>query len=209
MRLTNSPEHQKPGLQKKTVVVSVLLAVFMHVAQAESVYKYEERGMVIYQDRAPTSRQDDGHSILNHQGVVMKKIPSRQERIKARDLARQKQKAFAYDRALLATFTTEEDLIRTRDERIGMIDGLISRLDDRIRILSERLAIVDKRIELQESTAGAGGAQDALYDENERIEESIKNSWKLVDAKTIERHETSEKFTSDLRRYRELKDWKR
>ena len=96
---------------------------------AESVYRYEEKGEVIYQDRAPSSNQDNGHSILNKQGVVLKQVLSREERREARKKAEETRLSKIRDRALLATFTTEDDLIRTRDDRMGMIDGLISRLD--------------------------------------------------------------------------------
>ena len=123
-------------------VAAALLGLCSLSVQAEPVYKYEDRGLIIYQDRAPDSVQDNGHSILNHQGVTLEQVLSRQDRREARKMERKKELSRIRDRALLATFTAEEDLIRTRDDRVGMIDGLISRLDDRIRILSERLAIV-------------------------------------------------------------------
>ena len=175
------------------------------VRAAEPVYKYEDRGQTIYQDRAPSSAQDNGHSILNQQGVVLEEVLSRQERRAERKRERVRELSRIRDRALLATFTTEEDLVRTRDDRIGMIDGLISRLDDRIRILSERLAVVDKRVQMQEKSMGAGEAQDTLYGEQRSIQRNIENAWSLIDSKASERSELSEKFDDDLIRYRELK----
>lgn len=174
--------------------------------KAEQVYKYEDRGLITYQDRAPDSRQDNGHSILNNQGVVLQQILSREERRAERKRERDKELARIRDRALLATFTTEDDLIRTRDDRIGMIDGLISRLDDRIRILSERLAIVDKRVLMQEKTMGSGKAQESLYAEQRSIQRNIENAWSLIDSKAAERNEVATKFDDDLFRYRELKE---
>ena len=174
-------------------------------AHAESVYKYEDRGLITYQDRAPDSDQDNGHSILNNQGVVLEQILSRQERREERKRLRQKELSKIRDRALLATFTTEDDLIRTRDDRIGMIDGLISRLDDRIRILSERLDIVDKRVQRQEKSAGEGKAQETMYAEQNSIQRNIENAWSLIDSKAAERSEVATKFDDDLVRYRELK----
>jgi len=109
------------------------------------------------------------------------------------------------DRALLATFTTEEDLIRTRDDRIGMIDGLISRLDDRIRILSDRLAVVDKRVQMMEKAKGVGNAAETMYAEQHSIQRNIENAWSLIDSKAVERSTVAGKFDDDLERYRELK----
>ena len=172
---------------------------------AETVYKYEDQGLTTYQDRAPSSSQDNGHVILNQQGVVLRQVLSRQERRELRKREREAELARIRDRALLATFTTEEDLLRTRDDRIGMIDGLISRLDDRIRILSERLAVVDKRVQMQEKSLGAGKAQESLYGEQRSLQRNIENAWSLIDSKAAERSELATKFDDDLERYRELK----
>jgi hypothetical protein len=184
---------------------ATLLLLSSANTRADAVYKYEERGLITYQDRAPDSRQDEGHSILNKQGLELRKVLSREQRLEARKRNRARELARTRDRTLLATFTTEEDLIRTRDDRIGMIDGLISRLDDRIRILSQRLAVVDKRIEIQEEALGTSEAQGSLYAEQETIQRNIENAWLLIDARATERRELVQKFDDDLNRYRELK----
>lgn len=185
--------------------VAILCGLSTAPVMAEAVYKYEDRGLVVYQDRAPDSAQDNGHSILNRQGVVLQQVLSREERREARKIEREKELSRNRDRSLLATFTTEDDLTRARDDRIGMIDGLISRLDDRIRILSERLAIVDKRVQMQETSQGPGKAQDTLYAEQRSIQRNIENAWSLIDSKAAERREVADRFDKDLVRYRELK----
>lgn len=191
-------------------VLFISAAVFsMNAAAVDPIYKLDEQGKITYQDRAPDSNQDDGHSILSKQGVVMREVLSREARRIERQRAREAELARIRDRALLATFTTEDDLLRTREDRIGMIDGLISRLDDRIRILSDRLDVVDKRILRQEKNVGEGKAQDSLYAEQTSIQRNIENAWSLIDAKAGERAEVAEKFDSDLDRYRELKEGRR
>ena len=180
-----------------------LLAIAGTATAGSSVYKYQEEGNTVYQDRPPLSSQDNGHSVLNEQGVTLQEIPSRDERLRLRAIKEAQRRAEIRDRALLATFSTEEDLIRTRDDRIGMIDGLINRLDDRIRILSERLSTVDSRIDAQETATGS--ARDSLYDERQSILRNIENAWSLVDAKAAERSSLMEKFKDDLVRYRQLK----
>jgi len=194
-------------LATTAAAVWVVRAAFGPV-HAERVYKLTDEGLITYQDRAPNSDQDTGHEVLNNQGVVMEEIKSREDRRIERRLERERELSKIRDRALLATFTTEEDLIRTRDDRVGMIDGLISRLDDRIRILSDRLDVIDKRVLMQEKSRGDGGAQDSLYEEQLSIQRNIENAWSLIDAKAVERAEVAEKFEDDLVRYRELKDYR-
>jgi len=185
--------------------VLLLAIAYSSPVAAETVYRWEDGGLITYQDRAPDSKQDNGHAILNPQGVVLGEVLSREERREERKRERRKELARIRDRALLATFTTEEDLLRTREDRIGMIDGLISRLDDRIRILSDRLSVVDKRVELQEKAKGLGEAQSTLYAEQRSIQRNIENAWSLIDSKASERSDVAIKFDEDLVRYRELK----
>lgn len=198
-------------LSGKLSLVAIAGLVFSTTAYAQQkvpsskVYRWQDSGLTTYQDRAPSSTQDNGHAILSKQGVVVKEILSREERREARKVERDKELARIRDRALLATFTTEEDLTRTRDDRIGMIDGLISRLDDRIRILSDRLAVVDRRILQQEKTRGEGNAQESMYAEQHSIQRNIENAWSLIDSKAAERSVVATKFDDDLLRYRELK----
>ncbi len=187
----------------KFLLAVSLLIISSTVVAGNSVYKYKDDGSTVYQDRPPSSKQDDGHSVLNEQGVTLKQIPSRDERLRLRAIKEAERRAEIRDRALLATFSTEEDLIRTRDDRIGMIDGLINRLDDRIRILSDRLSTIDSRIEAQETATG--NARDSLYDERQSILRNIENAWSLVDAKAAERSSLMAKFKDDLVRYRQLK----
>lgn len=197
--------NMKPFFTISVPVLLVGMLVVPSTTLADRVYRWEDRGLTTYQDRAPSSNQDDGHAILSKQGVVMENILSREERRERRRQERDEELARIRDRALLATFTTEDDLIRTRDDRVGMIDGLISRLDDRIRILSDRLSVVEKRIQIQEKSRGEDKAQESLYAEQHSIQRNIENAWSLIDSKAAERKVVSEKFEGDLSRYRELK----
>lgn len=208
MTKNNNKINQVNGKRFYTTPGKFLLAVSLLIISStavagNSVYKYKDDGSTVYQDRPPSSKQDDGHSVLNEQGVTLKQIPSRDERLRMRAIKEAERRAEIRDRALLATFSTEEDLIRTRDDRIGMIDGLINRLDDRIRILSDRLSTIDSRIEAQETATG--NARDSLYDERQSILRNIENAWSLVDAKAAERSSLMAKFKDDLVRYRQLK----
>lgn len=189
-----------------TLVILINILSMNSVFAGKQVYRYNDGGQIIYQDRPPASSQDSGHAVLSRQGVVLKSIPSREERLLLRierEAARRKE---IHDRALLATFSTEDDLVRTRDDRIGMIDGLINRLDDRIRILSDRLSIIDGRINRQEKANGK--AYPSLYKERHSILRNVENAWSLIDTKTAERQSLVVKFDTDLDRYRVLKNGK-
>ena len=199
-------KRQTAPVQRILVVVGMLVSLFsLSVANAQ-VYRYEEGGKVTYGDQAPNSGLTSGHSVLSNSGVVLKKVKSREER----RIARQEQQVVddlrRRDRTLLRTFTEEEDLTRTRDERLGLVDGQIARLDDRARISKERLSIINQRIRAAEQAKGVGNAPPNLYAEQASIKKKIEKTWTQVDAKTVERKKIASEFESDLARYRWLKN---
>lgn len=175
-------------------------------ASADEVYRYEKDGKVTYGDYVPPSGLGAGHSVLNSQGVMLKQIKSREERREARRLEREAKAQQIADRTLLRTFTTEEDLIRTRDDRLGIVDGQIDRLDERIRISKDSLGINHRRIRDVERSKGEGEAPQEWYAEQERTKKRIENAWSLIDAKAAERKKIVTKFEEDLIRYRWLKN---
>lgn len=197
--------NNKTAIIRPCLMSLCLIAGGLSTVSADPVYKLEEGSTVTYQDRVPSSNQDGGHSILNKQGVTLRQVLSREERREARIRAEELRLAKIRDRALLATFTTEDDLLRTRDDRMGMIDSLISRLDDRIGILSDRLGVLEGRISNFEEEKGEGNAPEGLYTEYSSIQRNIENAWSLIDAKAEERRTLVDKFDDDLQRYRELK----
>jgi len=186
-------------------LVLALSSLAAGLVRAEGIYRYEENGRVVYGDRAPSPVQGDGHTVLNRQGIVIRQVLGREARREAQERERQRELARLRDRTLLATFTTEGDLLRTREERLGMVDGLIGRLVDRITILSDRLAVVDERVRSQERTKGGKNALASLRDEQRSLRRKIESTWSLIDSKAVERGELADKFEADLRRYRELR----
>lgn len=197
----------KKQLFRHASLVIVAVGFLGGSIEAQSkLYRYvQDDGTIVYGDRAPDSVDSKGHTIMSKRGVAVRDVLSRDEQDAARELERQAALRKIHDRALLATFTNEEDLTRTRDDRIGMIDGLIGRLDDRIRILSERLTVVEDRIDVQERLHGDGLAPESLYTELKSIQRNIENAWALIDTKAAERNVVADKFKVDLERYRELK----
>jgi hypothetical protein len=174
------------------------------MAHAE-VYRYEENGQVTYGDTAPMNGGDAGHAVLSSRGVVLEQVRSRDERRADRKAEQEANAIRIRDKTLLKTFTEEEDLIRTRDDRLGSADGVLERLNDRIRIAKESLVSTDQRIRSAERANGAGNAPRELYAEMDRAKQKIADTWDLIDAKSIERKAIATKFEEDLVRFRWLK----
>lgn len=195
---------------KTSIRRSFLLSIFvlglstLSLANAE-VYRYEQDGQIIYGDSVPANGVDAGHSVLNNQGVVLEQVKSREERRVDRRKEKEAKVLRLRDKTLLRTFTAEEDLIRTRDERLGLVDGQINRLDERVRIVKESLVNIIQRIRVAENAKGAGTAPAALYTEQDSAQKKIANTWALIDSKAAKRKELATQFEADLVRYRWLK----
>jgi len=187
-----------------SVIAIVLGLSILSVANAE-VYRSEVGGRVTYGDSLPVDAAGGGHSVLNSRGVVLKQVKSREER-RAELLKEKEEKAARLrDKTLLRTFTEEEDLLRTRDDRLGLIDGQIGRLDERIRISKESLGSIIQRIQSAENANGEGNASPGLYAEQDDARKKISNTWDMIDVKAAERKELASQFEADLERYRWLK----
>jgi len=196
--------YKKSDFAKATVFYA-LIAVSQN-AYAERVYKLNNDGTVTYSDRMPVKNLNSSHDVLNRQGVLLREVKNLEGRQLQQTADREAQRTLIRDRTLLAMYLSEEDLIETRDYRLGLIDELTGLLGDRIKSLNERQQILNRQILNQERARGEGKAQRKLYDERKSIQRSIDRAQALIDTKTIERTETAQKYETDLTRYRELKN---
>lgn len=195
----------KTSIRWVLLVSTVAVGISTKTMANAQVFRYEEGGKVTYGDYIPKSGLETGHSVLSSQGVVLKQVKSREERREARRLEKEAQVLRLRDRTLLKTFTEEEDLIRTRDERLGLLDDQINRLDDRVRISKEILVSIDQRIRTAGKLKGASKAISDLRIEMSRTNKKIENTWSQIDFKAAERNTIAAKFEADIIRYRWLK----
>jgi hypothetical protein len=197
--------NSKTSIRRSSLILTLVLGLSTLGLANAQVYRYEQGGQVFYSDSVPANGGGSGHTVLNNRGVVLEQVKSREERRVDQRKEKEAKALQLRDKTLLRTFTAEEDLIRTRDERLGLIDGNITRLDDRVRIVKESLGNIIQRIEAAESSKGAGNAPAELYAEHDNAKKKITNTWALIDTKSAERKELATNFEADLARYRWLK----
>jgi hypothetical protein len=124
---------------KRSVVLAVLLLLLAlaYTASRDAhavTYKWvDEKGIVHYADKMPPDAVNRGHVELDKQGVQFKKtdraLTPDEVRARADDVERQRQETkerevlARRDRALLASYTREEDLDLARQRALTTIDG--------------------------------------------------------------------------------------
>jgi len=180
--------------------IATLLA--MSTADAR-LYKWvDENGNVSYQDRPPPADYDQSSQVLNAQGVTVERIPGRAEQElieKERRIAAAKQQR---DEMLVKSFPTETDLTQTRDQRIGHIDGTVTRMYDQLVILNGRLEHIESKIDNRVKRGLA--PSEALGSDRAAVMRSIDSTNTLIKSKLRERRQVASMFEKDLARYREL-----
>lgn len=160
----------------------------------------------------PPEYAQGGHSQVKRSGTVREvdraktpeEIEAERQQAEVEHLQRQRvSERVAQDRVLLHTFTTEDDLVLTRDGKVGVIES-------RIRLLESRVADLEKnRRQLQEQAAqeerAGKGMSPTLREDLERVERQIAEHRQFVVDQRREQDEIRRKFAGDLQRFRALK----
>lgn len=192
-----------------------LLASVLTVPVAEArLYKWvDENGKVHYGDKIPPEYARQERKILNEQGVEVKtleaaKTPEQLAEEKRLAEQRREQERIAadkasHDRMLLATFTTEDDMVMTRDGKITAIDGVLRVTRGRIESIEQTLAQLTR--DAAELERGGKPIPDSLHEQILGARAQIQRYLDYIATKRREQEDIREQFESDIRRFRELK----
>ena len=108
-----------------------------------------------------------------------------------------------YDRVLLATFTTEQDLMLTRDGKIAAIDSRVRHGRQIGKKLEQSLA----ELEMDAARMERRGKQvsEELQAEISEVRTQVEENNEDIEQREQEKVQLNEQFSADLQRYRELK----
>ena len=161
----------------------------------------------------PPEYSQEGHSEVSEQGITT----GTTDRAKTtEELAAEKQalveqearkkvaaKQAAYERVLLDTFTTEDDLLLARDGKLAAIDTRILHTQQIATGLEEKLGSLEEEAANQER---AGGTLDEeLLADIAALQSQIEQNSMFILERQNEKESLSLQFVEDLARYRELK----
>ncbi len=172
----------------------------------------DNNGNTQYGDQVPAEDVDNGRVKVNEGGQVVEKIspartPEEQRRFEEQQriakLERQrKEEQEAYDRVLLATFNSPEEIIEVRDERINLIEQSINLSRERLRKQQKELVklndsrnrFIDRDMEPPE-----------WIEKNElKVLSRIAGIEEYIRDKGLEKEKLRISFGEDLNRYKEL-----
>lgn len=196
------------------LLLALMLALLPLQSESARLYKWvDEQGNVHYGDKVPPEYSRQERKVLNDQGVQVDTLEAaktpeqiaeehRLEEIR-REEERKAARQRAHDRMLLSTFTTEDDMIMTRDGKIAAIDSVIRITRGRIDKLEQEIE-QDTRRAANLERAGRAVPKDL----DERIagnRERIQRYENFIESKQAEQEAIRRQFEADIRRFRELR----
>ena len=186
-------------------------------AQAR-LYKWtDDQGKVHYSDQVPPETVRKQHEVLNNEGQTVEKVEraktkaelKAEEEAKAKADAQRKKEEEArkkqeeYDRTLLLTFTSLNDMKRARDERIATIESNIGVIGSRIDTQENKIDGLQKRAARAERSGH--GAPDDLYNQIDTLKKQIADNQSRIKELKAQEDDIKDKFAKDMERFKELK----
>ncbi|WJW75769.1 DUF4124 domain-containing protein [Thiohalobacter sp. IOR34] len=208
----------KPRHSLLGALLGLALASGGTAAEAGRLYKWtDENGKVHYGDKVPPEYARQERKVLNEQGVAVKtleaaKTPEQlaeEKRIAEQRRLEELRKAeqAAHDRMLLATFTSEDDMVMTRDGKIAAIDSVIRVTRGRIEKLQQNLERYTRQAAERERLGQP--IPESLQENILGARAQIQRYHDYIASKRREQEEIRKQFEADIRRFRELKESQR
>ena len=198
------------------LLIGILLASASFTADAQQRYRWiDENGVTRISDRIPPSANDKRIEVLNARGMVVRVIEPKRElsaeeraAAEAERIAAENAKAAAAeqarrDRMLLDTYTTVDDLVRSRDARVSALQSQITVSRDALDAHKEHLD--DLEAQVAEHTNAGRDAPPALAKRLAETREKYESMKKFVETREAEQQSIRAQFDADIARFTQLR----
>jgi hypothetical protein len=200
----------------RTVFSALLSCTLVYGPMAAAgMYKWvDDQGEVHYGNSVPPEYADKERRKLNERGRTVKvydaaKTPEEIAEAARLEAIRLEQKRVAAEKArkdhvLMATYSSEDDMLKTRDGKLSALEGLIQLTQRRIISMNNRL----KRLTEDAADYERGGkpVPDVLTRQIEHIRVQTTENESFILIKQQEQDKINMLFQKDIARFRELQD---
>ncbi|NNF52350.1 MAG: DUF4124 domain-containing protein [Gammaproteobacteria bacterium] len=178
------------------------------------MYKWtDENGVVHYGDHVPAKHVKSRAEVLNSQGVTVSVIEAEKtsedlaEEIRLRGLEQERLAAEAarraYDRALLDSYESVDDILATRKRRLDAVDGQIVFTTHHISQMKNRIASIEG--EIGRVTGGTRKVPKRLADELTRAKNSLQEHMENLEGHYLDQARIRIKYAEDIERFKVLR----
>lgn len=196
-----------------TVLVGALLIALGTVrsAHATTFRWVDEKGVVHYTDKMPADAVNRGHVELNTQGMRVRKtdpaLTAEQIRAREEDVERQKQatrdrqESDRRDRALMSSYSREEDIDLARSRALTTIDSQMQSA----RVYAAALTKRQSELVASKQALGSKPVPEVTERELANIDVELDRTNTIIGAKKQEGLAIASKYDADKQRFRELR----
>ncbi len=201
-------------MRLKHVTIALIFSISLWSGQlwAEYYRWVDKNGETQYGDQVPVEESQHGRERVGKGGQVVEKVepaksPEEQKRFEEEqriaNLKRQKiLDQEAYDRVLLATFNSVEEIENVRDERVSLIEQSINLSRSRLRKQEKELS---KLNDSRERFIDRDMQPPDWISKNEaKVLKQIDAIEEYVQERTVEKAKLKKQFNKDISRYKEL-----
>jgi hypothetical protein len=170
----------------------------------------DEQGVVHYGDRIPPQYAEKERTVLNAQGVEVRKLDAQKSADQAaadaraqQTLLRQKQ----HDAFLITNYTSVKDIEAIRDTRLDQVQGQQTAAKQYVESLHSRLSALQTRAKVFKPYSPRQDARrmpDDLAEDLIHTLNELRTQSNVVAAKSEEVTALQAQFQADIERYREL-----
>ncbi|TDU26702.1 hypothetical protein DFR24_3732 [Panacagrimonas perspica] len=195
------------------LAVAVLTPLDAQAQAKRLVCWTDDMGRKACGDSLPPKYADKPRNIIDPSGRTVKVVPGAptpEQRVAMEAKARQDavaqraaEQQSAYDRALLATYATPQELASLRDDRLASIDTSIELSEASVR--RDMVSVAELRARLPAATSKEK-PEPRLLKQVTEFEESLADTQHSLAALRKNRETLCNNFTRDIRRFQELKN---
>jgi len=182
-------------------------------AFGERTFKWvDNEGQVHYGNRVPPEYAKKERRVINERGRIVKvydALKTPEQRKEEQQLAEieAKNKALAekqaiHDRSLLATYSSEQDMLLAKNGKVAAVDALLQLTNSRVESMNERLLMLTEEAATYERSGKALPA--SLESQINNLRQQITTNEQFIKEKEGERQTIVGKFDNDIKRYIEL-----
>ena len=197
-------------------VFSTLFACSLLCVPAANAYMYkwvDDKGEVHYGDSVPPEYSDKERKQINERGRTVKvfeaaKTPEeiaeakRLEVIRLEELKKAEEQALR-DNVLMATYSNEEDMVKTRDSKIASLEGLVQLTKRRIRSMNHRIKQLTE--DAADYERSGRPVPEMLTRQIENIRTQTIENESFILTKKKEQDEINRQLKIDIERFRDLR----
>ena len=209
---TDFDVQRKMSLRRTGTGLALAALVLLASTAQATTYKWvDDQGVVHYTDKMPPEAINKGSVELSKQGVPIKKtepaLTPEQRRVKeaeeerARLAAKAREEVARKDRALLQSYTTEDEIDLSKKRALGTIDAQMQSAQAYVATLTKRRDDIQGRVAALNGKPPPPGLEREVVSVNEELEKQAD----LIATKRKEITVVTARYDADKQRWRELR----